>query len=64
MAQSASYRVRWLFANWTYLLYGVTAWSIPFPALAFALLNFAVWRFVDRGLYDLRPSTLWGKSFP
>ncbi len=55
------------FGAWAALLYGFTAhperWSIPPIVLAagwviFALGNFLVWRFVYRGLYDLRAGTV------
>jgi hypothetical protein len=55
------------FAIWARLLYDFTAhpqrWSIPAVVLAigwliYVSLNFFVWRFVYRGLYDLRARTV------
>ena len=55
------------FGIWARLLYDFTAhpqrWSIPVIVLAagwsiFAVLNYFVWRFVYRGLYDLRARTI------
>jgi hypothetical protein len=55
------------FAIWARLLYDFTAhpqrWSIPFALLAigwliYLSLNFFVWRFVYRGIYDLRARTV------